>query len=374
MATPVLPDFDWRDSCLVHERVELDKRTRERARAAWGQVPEFLPMFAVNPWVSEAAIKVASVKRVTITNHLADLIALVVSQESSCRFCYGVARSLLRIAGMDERRIQKLERDIHDLSVPESTRAALEFSRKLARVNPRPGRVDVDTLLAAGFTGPQVREIVATIAENIFFNRLMTLAAVQPGNIENIAWGRASLLTRPLTRVLLRPSRAAGAAMFLDEDVRASTYGSVLQAIDGTHQATGFAAILEDAFASTLIPPRSKAMIFAVVARALQCEICEVRASSLLEEEGMAAGEISEFLAHLTSPQLTPLENRIVPLARETVRANPAQIQPKMAALIEDISPPVFLEFAGTVSLANAMARLSFLVGNMPDGEIAHAG
>ena len=67
---------------------------------------------------------------------LIDRIHLVVSQDNSCRYCYGVQRAILRIHGLTDADIERLVRDgqTHDASPAE--RAAMEFARRVSRADP----------------------------------------------------------------------------------------------------------------------------------------------------------------------------------------------------------------------------------------------
>ena len=61
------------------------------------------------PWVARAAVIFNQRLAVHLDPQLADTIALVVSHENSCRYCYATVRVLLRVQGMSEERVQELE-------------------------------------------------------------------------------------------------------------------------------------------------------------------------------------------------------------------------------------------------------------------------
>lgn len=64
---------------------------------------------------------------------LGDLIQLVVSQENSCRYCYAAVRSLLRIQGMSEARIQRIEGNLTRADLSPREMAAIAFARAQSR-------------------------------------------------------------------------------------------------------------------------------------------------------------------------------------------------------------------------------------------------
>ena len=89
---------------------------------------------------------------------LADLVFLVVSQENSCRYCYGAARAHLRMLGYSERVISQIEREPQLAELDEKDQAFIRFCRNLARSNPRPARAQRDELIRLGFSPRQIKE------------------------------------------------------------------------------------------------------------------------------------------------------------------------------------------------------------------------
>ena len=118
----------------------------------------------------------------------------------------------------------------------------------------------------------------------------------------------------------------------------------------------------DEAWQSNILPRRSKALIFAVVARALGCEASEREAARLVATEGMTGADLDEVLTHLGSPKLDPIEAQIVPFARETVWYTPAPIQRRLRALQETLSTPQLLELTGITAIANQLCRLCAVV------------
>jgi alkylhydroperoxidase family enzyme len=121
-------------------------------------------------------------------------------------------------------------------------------------------------------------------------------------------------------------------------------------------------SVLEDAWASSVLPKRTKAMVFAVVARGLGCERGEEEAARLLGDEGLGGDVVGEVLSRLASPKLDDLESAIVPFARETLWYRPAQIQRRGRELRSLLSNEQFIELVGIAALANAVCRMSVIV------------
>ena len=95
--------------------------------------------------------------RVFLKPDLADEVGLVVSQDNSCRYCFGAQRAFLRILGMKEARITRLEQDLLTGDFTPQDRAALEFARRLSRSSPLVSQVDIEALRRGGFSDAEVR-------------------------------------------------------------------------------------------------------------------------------------------------------------------------------------------------------------------------
>jgi alkylhydroperoxidase family enzyme len=124
--------------------------------------------------------------------------------------------------------------------------------------------------------------------------------------------------------------------------------------------------MIDGAWSTPALPQRTRALLLAVVARALNCPYGESEARRLLAGEGLGATDVDEILTHLGSPRLDPREARLVPFARETVRYQPAAIQRRVREACEGMSREETLETIGTVALANALCRLSVILDAPP--------
>jgi alkylhydroperoxidase family enzyme len=119
---------------------------------------------------------------------------------------------------------------------------------------------------------------------------------------------------------------------------------------------------LDGAFASGVLSRATKALMFAIVARTLECSPCEDGARTLLQAEGYAGEEIDEALAKLGSPRLSAAEAKLLPWVRSTVHYQTGPIQQQTRALAAALGPDATLEAIGVAALANATARLAMLV------------
>ncbi len=355
-------EIEW-ESCLLPPvpAPELQRRFQREV----GRPGTAIRYFADNPWAAEVLIRlsVEMENRVELDAELADLVTLVVSQEASCRYCFAAMRTLLRVLGMPEARIARLEQDLMTADLNERERGALEFARRLARSNPLIRASDLEALRRLGYSELEIDELVAATALNVFFNRLSTLCALPPFRMEELPDRWYMRMFRPLVAMKLRKLRRHTELEPLRPEEREGPFSPVVVALDGLPAARALHSVLEGMWASPTLPRRVKALVFAVVARALGCDRSEAEATRLLLEDGLAREEIDQALAHLASPALDPVERIAVPFARETVWYQPAQIQRHGRQVLETLSREQFIELVTVAALANVVCRLGFTWG-----------
>src|SRR5262249_61492529 len=76
-----------------------------------GLVPESAARFGPVPWLAPTMSEMTSLPFANLSIRDTSLIALVLSRDNSCRFCYGTQRALTRILGHELDAIERLERD-----------------------------------------------------------------------------------------------------------------------------------------------------------------------------------------------------------------------------------------------------------------------
>jgi len=345
--------------CLVPAVVPPPAMAAE-VRRAIGAVPGWVPRIAPVPWLVRAFTEFATKPFAYAPARLSDLVALVVSQDNSCRYCYGVQRSLFKIFGYDDDMIARLERDFHLAGLAETERIALDFARKLSRANPRPARRDYEELERAGLARTVIAEVAFGVATGTILNRTATFLALPPeAALESIPKWPLFRLMRPL--IAWRMRRAPRSPLPL-ADADGGFGGRVVAALGDAPGATILRRTIDEALRSEILPRRTKALLFAVVAKVLACDYCERETRTMLRAEGFDDATIDEVLANLGSPRLDEREAMLVPFARETVRYQHADIQRRMREVTVGMRPAEIVELVGVVSLANAVGRLSVLL------------
>ena len=358
-AVTTLTDIEWETPILEPTR---DRELEGYVRKALGRVPPLVTYFYTCPWIVRSMVAFNTAQRglVHVDGDLIRLVELVVSQDNACRYCYAATRAMLKIFGFPEARIQKVENDLQSAQLSPTATLALEFVRRVSRANPLPSAADVQRLRDAGYSDGAIRELVFLAAVTVYFNRLATLPAVSTESVERIerSWG-LTLLGPFMARFLSwkwRRARLPRAGQ------HTGPYAYLVDGFSGLPLGAALSGTLSEAWDSPVLPRRTKAFAFAVVARGLGCPLSEREATRLLMAEGIGRGEIDATLAHLASPVLDPIEAAVVPFARETIWYRPVQIQRRARALRAQLTRDQFLELVGIVSLANAVCRMSPVV------------
>src|SRR3989449_5886194 len=129
MAAPAqITGMEWEESLLPPTPVP--PALEAEIRRLFGVVPGWLPPVAPGPWLARSWASMLRKPVAHVSPDLCDLVALVVSQDNSCRYCFGAQRAVLRMRGYREAYIARLERDFHVAELSDAERAALDFARR----------------------------------------------------------------------------------------------------------------------------------------------------------------------------------------------------------------------------------------------------
>jgi len=350
-------DVEW-EACLLEPR--RDAEVERRVRRRYGRVSPALAYFSECPQLSEAlaGLNAQLTTAVRIDHDLADLVSVVVSHDNACRYCYAATRALLRVLGFSDERIRALERDMLTADFGPAERAAFEFARRLSRANPLPGAADAARLRTVGFDDLAIAEIAGCAALSVFHNRLATMAALPPEHYESLPERWYVRLFAPIAAVVARRVRTRAPVTPLRPEQRTGPFAPVVCALDGLPLAGELRAFLDALWASPGLPPRSKALVFGVVARGLGCAASEGEAARLAVAAGMAPDAVGDALQHLASPALDPVEALALPFVRETVWYQPAALQRRSRELRDALPREPYIELLMTAAAANMVCRL----------------
>jgi len=361
-----LAHVEW-ESCLIAPRP--DREIEAYARRRLGVPNPTVRYFTAVPWVAHVLIDLHPEYGLLmrLDQHTADLIGLIVSQENSCRFCFAAVRASLWFQGMDQARIERIERDLTQADLPPRTRAAIEYARSQSRSGPAGARRAWGGLREAGFDALERKEIAFTVALTDIANRVSTIAAVPVVPMERLPEQWAPRLVRPLLGWLTGRARRRGDAVPAPAVDPAQPYGRLVAAYAGSPIAAVLARTLGEMWSSPHLTRRCKLLVFAVVSRGLPCEVCELEIGRALAREGLDEATLAQVLGHLDAPGLSAVERALLPFARETLWYEPAKLQRQARGLRPALTEEQLVEAIGVVALANGLCRMAAVVMEEPD-------
>jgi alkylhydroperoxidase family enzyme len=268
-------------------------------------------------------------------------------------------RSLFRIAGRSEGEVDRIVRDSMVVDLTSAERVAVDYARRLSRCSPRPCRTDFERVVAAGLDPRVIVEVAVHVAAGCLMNRVATLAALPTEPVETLTKVSYFRLVRPF---IARAMRKPPPRPLPPPQPNDGPWAGTVAALGDSPWAHVVRATIDEGLASPFLPLRTKALIMAVVARALDCAYGEREARALLAREGVPQSDVEEVLQTLSSPRMDAREARLVPFARETIRYQTPVIQARMREVARDLTPAETMELIGVLSLANGLCRLSVLV------------
>lgn len=351
------------ERCLLEPR--HDANLEAYARRKMGVPHPAIRYFVDCPWLARALVDLHAEYGLLIRLdlHLGDLISLVVSQENSCRYCYAAVRTLLRIQGMSEARVQRMEQDLTREDLGPKAAAAIAFARTQSRSVPTVAAREKKQLLGAGFDVDTMKEIAFVVASTDFMNRASTIPAIPSRRVEQAPDRLRVRLLRPLIARVLEAHRSRGRPA-PPVGPAAYPYAGLVAAYAGSPIAPVLAQTIEAMWTSPLLTRRCKLLMFAVIARGIGCSACAAEADTTLRGESLTERTLTQVLTHLDAPELDPVERVLVPFARETIWYEPAPLQRRARGVREQLSGPQFLEAVGVLALANGLCRLGAVLAD----------
>ena len=353
----LINDIEWGEPNLPIVR---DPEWEAEVKADLGMVPDLMMRVSTSPWLRKACLKWSRYSVKEFPKHLGDIGMLVTAQENACRFCYGMARSQMKLFGYSEKMISNIEREMQLAEMDEKDRIFIQFCRNLARSSPRPPKAYRDQLISLGFTPLAVSEMTFHIANQCFINRVATFISSAPMyKMEKMANSFLGRILRPLIARKIR-SQAWTPAEPLTENKK--SFPGLVQALDGLPAAAVIQEGLEGAFSSGVLSMELRVLMFAVVARSLECSFSQNETLQMAEDLGFSEAEFENALSSLNSPRLNGPEGKILSWTRKTVHFQTGPMQKQIRALSREVDEEMLLESIGVAALANTAVRLAVLM------------
>jgi alkylhydroperoxidase family enzyme len=354
----LLHEIEWGPPVLP--MVSNDEWETE-VKADIGFVPDILKRVSRSPWLRNVCLKWPRILVNEFSQHLGDIGALVVAQENACRYCYGVARSQMKLFGYSEKMIGSIEREMHLAELDEKDRAFIQFCRSLSRSNPRPPKAHREKLMGLGFSQLAVSEMAFLIANHCMVNRICTFLSCPLGNkfekLENSWMGK---IFRPFVAWKIR-SMAFKDFSPLPSGIQ--SFPGVVEALTELPVASLLYDAIDGALSSKVLSDELKILMFAVIARSLECDFCQNESKNMAMEYGLSSEDFEAAITSLSSPRLDEQESKILAWTRETVHFQTGVMQGKIRQLAEEVDEVVLLESIGMAALANSVVRLAVLLG-----------
>jgi len=349
--------MSWGDPILP---IVVDREWEAEVMADIGMLPDLYRRLAPSKWLREAMLKWPRIPVSEFPTHLGDIGSLITAQENACRYCYGVARSHLRMFGHSEKAINRMERDMQIGELDEKERVFIKFCRNLARSSPRPPKDEREKLISLGFSPKAVGEMAFHIGNHCFVNRVATFISCMPMHkLETISYSFMGRIMRPL---IARKIRGMGTTNFDPLPENLEYFPGVVAALEGTTGAAALNEAMEGAMESTILSQELKILIFAVVARSLECPFCSTESLKMARSLGFDDDEFEQAISSLRSPRLSEDETRLLSWARESVHYETGSIQKSIRELSQEVDTTMLLEAIGIASLANTVVRLAILL------------
>lgn len=343
---PVVKDPEWKKQ-VKHE--------------LGGECPELMMIVSPSEWLRIACLRWPRYVAQEFPQRLADIATLVCAQENACRYCFGVARSQMKLFGYSEKLITKIEKGLHLAELDEKERTFIQFCRNLSRSSPRPPKKERDKLIELGYSSLAVAEMAFYIANHCFVNRTATFLSCPLFNkLESVSGSFIGKIFRPIIAKKIRKTFWNDVEPLPDD---LSNFPGVIQSLKGLPAASLLNEAMAGAFESDVLSRELKVLMFAVVARTLECQFCLSESKNMANDLGIDEEEFDNALASLSSPRLNAQEAKIFAWTRETVHFETADIQRRIRILAIEMDNEILLEAIGVAALTNTIVRLAVLLG-----------
>jgi len=156
---------------------EASKPTLAAVQKQLGVVPNLFRLIGSSAAALTAFTSLQGALARTLDVKTRERIALAVAQVNGCSYCLAAHTYLaLNLAKISP---QEIELNRKGASGDAKANAAVAFAANVARLRGHVSAADIASVREAGFTDPQIVEIVALVAENSFTNYLNEVAKTE---------------------------------------------------------------------------------------------------------------------------------------------------------------------------------------------------
>jgi len=171
MAHIQLPNFE-----------EMPVNIQEKAKPILektGKLGEIFKLLAIDEkiyFATDGMIQKYLLDETTLSYDIKEAIALLISKENGCKMCVDVHKSIAKMLGLTDEKIEEILQGIEAINTDEKDKALLHFCIKASKKdNYKILKDEIDTLKNMGWSDKQILEAVAITA---YFNYINTLSNV----------------------------------------------------------------------------------------------------------------------------------------------------------------------------------------------------
>jgi len=171
MAHINLPEFEQMSPAIQDKARPILEKT--------GKLGEIFKLLAIDEKVyfaTDVMIQKYLLDETTLSYDIKESIALLISVENGCKMCVDVHKSIAKMLGLSEERIEQVLEGVDSIDTSDEEKALLNFCIKASQKdNYKILKEEIDTLKEMGYTDVQVIEAVAITG---YFNYINTLSNV----------------------------------------------------------------------------------------------------------------------------------------------------------------------------------------------------
>ena len=171
MAHIKLPEFEEMSPTIQDKARPILEKT--------GQLGEIFKLLAIDEKVyfaTDVMIQKYLLDETTLSYDIKESIALLISVENGCKMCVDVHKSIAKMLGLSEQRIEQVLAGVENIDTDDKEKALLNFCIKASKKdNYKILKEEIDTLKEMGWSDVQVIEAVSITG---YFNYINTLSNV----------------------------------------------------------------------------------------------------------------------------------------------------------------------------------------------------
>jgi len=171
MAHIDLPDFEDMSPAIQDKARPILEKT--------GQLGEIFKLLAIDEKVyfaTDFMIQKYLLDETTLSYDIKEAIALLISKENGCTMCVDVHKSIAKMLGLTEERIEEILKGVESINTSDEEKALLNFCIKASKKdNYKILKQEIEDLKTMGYSDVQIIEAVSITG---YFNYINTLSNV----------------------------------------------------------------------------------------------------------------------------------------------------------------------------------------------------